>query len=101
MLMHTTLHKIKIYQLAIANLDGSFHHLVEVSKAEKDVLLKVSTPNYVKMVQKFKHMKGIKVEDNDPKSKLPVHPILGLSEYSKIKMEVVPRAGNPGEPVAE
>ena len=90
MLMYTTSHKVEIYQLDIANLDGSFHLPVEVSKAEKDVLLKVSNPNYVKMVQKFKHLKGIKVEDNDPKSELPVHLILGLTEYSKIKMEVVP-----------
>ena len=101
MLMHTTSRKVEIYQLDIANLDGSFHLPIEVSKAEKDVLLKVSNPNYVKMVQKFKHLKGIKVEDNDPKSELPVHLILGLSEYSKIKMEVVPRVGNSGEPVAE
>ena len=101
MLMHTTSHKVEIYQLDIANLDGSFHLPVEVSKAEEDVLLKVSNQNYVKMVQKFKHLKGIKVEDNDPKSELPVHLILGLSEYSKIKMEVVPRVGNSGEPVAE
>ena len=101
MLMHTTSCKVEIYKLDIANLDGSFHLPVEVSKAEKDVLLKVSNPNYVEMVQKFKHLKGIKVEDNDPKSELPVHLILGLSEYSKIKMEVVPRVGNLGEPVAE
>ena len=62
MLMHTTSCKVEIYQLDIANLDGSFHLPVEVSKAEKDVLLKVSNPNYVKVVQKFKHLKGIKVE---------------------------------------
>ena len=38
--MHTTSHKAEIYQLDIANLDGSFHLPVEVSKAENDVLLR-------------------------------------------------------------
>ena len=84
--MHTTSRKVEIYQLDVANLDGSFHLPVEVSKAEKDV----SNPNYVKMVKKFKYLKGIKVEDNDPQSELPVHLIVRLNECSKIKMEVVP-----------
>ena len=84
MLMHTTSCKTEIYLLDIASLDGSFHLLAEISQAEKDVLLKVSNPNYVRLVQKFRHLKGIKVEDNDLKSELPVHLILGSSEYSKI-----------------
>ena len=101
MLMHTTSRKVEIYQLDIATLDGSFHLPVEASKAKKDVQIKVSNSKYVKMDQKFKHLKGIKVEDNDPKSELPVHLILGLSKYFKIKMEVVPQEGNSGEPVGE
>ena len=39
--------------------------------------------------------------DDDTKSELPVHLILGASEYAQIKTETKPRVGQPGEPVAE
>lgn len=41
------------------------------------------------------------MDDKDTKSKLPVHLILGASEYTKIKRKCAPRLGSPGEPVAE
>ena len=41
------------------------------------------------------------MEDNDKKSELPIHLILGASEYSRIKTETKPRIGKPAEPVAE
>ena len=37
----------------------------------------------------------------DEKSELPVHLVLGTSEYSRIKTATKPRIGSPGEPVAE
>jgi hypothetical protein len=39
--------------------------------------------------------------DVDEKPEVPVHLILGASEYSKIKTATKPRIGQPGEPVAE
>ena len=41
------------------------------------------------------------MEDNDKKSELPIHLILGASEYSRIKTETKPRIGKPSEPIAE
>ncbi|KAK3725716.1 hypothetical protein QZH41_006736 [Actinostola sp. cb2023] len=41
------------------------------------------------------------MEDNDPKSELPIHMIFGASEYSRIKTSEKPKIGHPGEPVAE
>ena len=39
--------------------------------------------------------------DNDPKPFLPVHLILGASDYRTIKTAEPPRVGQLGEPVAE
>ena len=39
--------------------------------------------------------------DRDDKPELPVHIILGVSDYSKIRTETRPKIGSPGEPVAE
>ena len=46
-------------------------------------------------------MKGVRVEDNDKKEKLPIHLILRASDYLCIKTEEPPRVGNTGDPVAE
>ena len=44
------------------------------------------------------------MDDEDVKQELqelPVHVILGASEYAKLKTRSVPRVGKPGEPIAE
>ena len=41
------------------------------------------------------------MDDKDKKTSLPIHLILGNSEYSKIKTEEKPRIGKSGEPVGE
>lgn len=41
------------------------------------------------------------IDDTDTKPELPIHVILGTSEYAKLKTKAAPRVGNPGEPVAE
>ena len=41
------------------------------------------------------------MESHDTKDKLPVHLILGASEYAKLKTDQPPRIGQTGEPVAE
>ena len=39
--------------------------------------------------------------DKSDKDELPVHMILGVSEYSKIKTPAKPRIGTPGDPIAD
>ena len=41
------------------------------------------------------------MNDTDTKAELPIHLILGTSEYTRIKVQEMPRVGQPGEPVAE
>jgi hypothetical protein len=41
------------------------------------------------------------MNDCDTKRELPIHLILGVNEYSRIKTSTKPRVGHPGEPVAE
>ena len=45
--------------------------------------------------------KEVKMDDVDEKPHLPVHLILGVSDYAKIKTESKPKIGKPREPVAE
>ena len=57
----------------------------------------MENPNYKEMISKYRHLKGVTMEDIDTKSLLPVHVILGTSDYAKIKTHI----GAIGEPVAE
>ena len=101
MLMDTVKKKIEIHKLKIASTDGSFEITREVSKVEKDVLLKLPNPRYEAMIKKYPHFEGITMEDTDTKDELPIHMVLGTGVCSNIKMKVLPRIGNPDEPIAE
>ena len=41
------------------------------------------------------------MNDNDTKPELPIHKILGASDYARTKVPEMPKVGSPGEPVAE
>ena len=53
------------------------------------------------MIRKYSHLQGIEMEDKDERAMLPVHLILGASEYTKIKTGSGQKVGRIGEPVAE
>ena len=44
---------------------------------------------------------GVTMDDEDTKPELPIHLILGASEYSRIKTHTKPKIGKAGEPMAE
>ena len=74
---------------------------VEVTKVHKAQLLEVANPNYATLLDKHSHLKGVKMEDKDSRAQIPIHLVLGASEYATIKTATPPRVGKPGEPVAE
>jgi len=101
MMVHTAIRKIQVYNLKITNLEEDFEMCADVSKVDKDVLLSLDNPRYEAMVNKYRHLSDIRLNDMDEKSELPVNLALGTSEYSRIKTATKPRIGSPGEPVAE
>ena len=74
---------------------------VEVTKVNKGELLFLDNLNYEEIITKNPHLSGVVMTDQDKKSRLPVHLILGAGEYAKLKTESAPKVGQPGEPVAE
>ena len=53
------------------------------------------------MIETYDYLKGIKMNERDTKPELPIHVILGASDYVKTKMRKYPRVGKINEPVAE
>lgn len=73
----------------------------EVTEVDRGSLLSLDNPRYAEMIKKYPHLTGVHMRERDEKPKLPIHIILGVSDYAKIQTETKPRIGCPGEPVAE
>ena len=80
---------------------GNFQFKAEVSKVERETLLSLPNPNYESVLRQPRHLRDIKMNDTDTKAELPIHLILGTSEYTRIKVQEMPKVGQPGEPIAE
>ena len=88
--------------LMFANTFGDFKIKTEVTKVDKDVLLKVSNPNYKPSCGHLRSSERSETsKDKDTKPELPIHMILGANVYARIKMKELPRVGEDGPPVAE
>ena len=101
MMLGATNKVISVYNLTIDSIEGKFHLETEVTKVDRGELLTLNNPRYKEISAKFPHLKEVKMDDVDEKTQLPVHLILGVSDYAKIKTESKPKIGQPGEPVAE
>ena len=64
-------------------------------------MLELENPRYLEIIERYPHLNGVKMLDEDAKTALLVHLILGASAIAKIKTDQAPRVGSPGEPVAE
>ena len=101
MMLGAVTKQVELSTITVKTLDGRFQMNVNVTKVNKRELLMLDNPNYQKLIQSYHHLKGVQMEDNDPKPQLPVHLILGVSDYLSIKTDEPPRVGQSGQPVAE
>ena len=101
MMMCTTTQRIEVYNVNVSSITGKFAIETEVNKVDKGILLSVPNPRYAEKINQYPHLQGVVMDDKDSKPVLPIHLILGASEYSRIKTVTKPMIGSPGEPVAE
>jgi len=93
--------EIEHYDVKISSICGKFEMTTTVRKVDKSVLLSVSNPRYADKIKRFPHLVGVTMDDEDTKPQLPIHLILGASEYSRNKTHTQPKTGKAGEPIAE
>ena len=101
MLLGTSTQEVELVTIEIGDVDRKFAMPVEVTNVDKGELLFLDNPNYKETIAKNPHLSGVVINDQDKKSCLPVHLILGAGEYAKLKTESAPKIGEPGEPVAQ
>ena len=101
MMLGSRMTKAEEYSVNIRSVKGDFNIDCTVSKVEKPQLVTIDNPNYSDLKAKYSHLEGVHMDDDDTKSSLPVHLVLGDSDYARIKTKTAPRIGFPGQPVAE
>ena len=101
MTMNSTTGDIKIYEVTIKNLSRNFAMDAELSKVEQKALLILGNPHYSSLIEKYQHIKGVVMKDNNQKLELPVHILLNVVEYSKITTNAVIGVQKQRETIAE
>ena len=101
MMLGSSTTNLEIYSATLGAVHGSFDMKIELTKVHKPQLLTLDNPNYATLLSKYSHLKGVKIEDNDTRPQIPIHVVLGASEYATIKTSTTQRVGKPGQPVAE
>ena len=62
---------------------------------------KGDNPKYQELIARYPQLSGVAMNDLDTKRGLPVHLILGVGEYAKLKAESAPKIGEPCQRIAE
>ena len=101
MMLGSTITKVEIYNVKVKSIDGDFTMDVNVTKVDKPQLMHLDNPNYETLLKNHSHLNGVQINDVDVNPHLPVHVVLGASEYAAIKTKTAPRIGSPGQPIAE
>jgi hypothetical protein len=101
MMLVSTTTKVEIYNVKVKALDGDFSMDVNVTNVDKPQLMHLDNPNYETLLKNHPHLEGVQIDDVDVNPHLPVHVVLGASEYAAIKTKTAPRIGSSGQPIAE
>ena len=88
---------MEIFVAKISSIDGNLD--AKLTKVNKSELLTINNPEYDVLIGRYQHLNAVRMDDKDTKGKLPIHVILGISEYARIKTRSKPLVGCPGEPV--
>ena len=97
MLMNSKTALMEIFDAKISSIDGNFELDAKLTKVSKSELLTINNPEYDVLIARYQHLNPVRMDDNDTKDKLPIHVILGISEYARIKTCSKPLVGGPGE----
>ena len=79
----------------------SLNFRLKKNELEKSVILELPNPEYQNLLNSYQHLKDIKINERDKKLELPVHVILGVNDYTRIKTPERLRVELPGEPIVE
>lgn len=75
---------VEIFKVQKSSLKGAFVLEMKMTQVNKKQLLSLENPCYQQVLERYDHLKGLKMDDMDTEDFLPVHLILGACDYTKI-----------------
>ena len=99
--MSSATKSIPVYCPEVRDSDHKFKFQTETEKSQKSVLLELPNPEYQNLQNNYQHLKNIKTNHLDKKRELPVHVILGVNNYTRVKTQERSRVELLGDPIAE
>lgn len=73
---------VEIFRIHVKSLKEGFLLETEVTLVNKKQLLSLENPRYQQVLQRYGHLKGMKMDDMDTEDFLPVHLILEVCDYT-------------------
>ena len=101
MLMTSQLTRLEIYKVKIQSVGSDYELETNLTKINKGELLFVDNPQYANLIEKYEHLRQVKMHETETKKSLPIHVVLGSGEHARVKTKERSLIGNKGEPVAE
>ena len=80
-LISTNTRENKIHCVKLQDISCDFGFEMKPIHLQKEVLLELPNPKYREFTHV--HLRDLQINDHDAKSDLPVHTILGISDYTK------------------
>ena len=99
--MSSATKSMPVYYVEVRDSDHGFKFRTETEKPQKSVLLELPNPEYQNLQNNYQYLKNIKINHHDKKRELPVHVILGVKNYTRIKTQQRSTVELLGDPVAE
>ena len=84
-IVSTVSKQTETYNVDVGDTKGNNTIPLSATRVDRAELLSVENPNYKELINKYRHLKGVNIEDTDTKSPLPIHLILGASDYTNIE----------------
>ena len=82
--------KVEMYNMTVTSVTGNFSMSMTVSKVDKLELMTLVNLKYEELINKYTHLSGVHMNDSDTKLQFPIHLVLGVSEYARIKTSTTP-----------
>ena len=70
MLTGVTTRTMQVYEVKIQSLSGDFDLDVNITKIEKKELLSLDNPQFIEVLSKYSHLRGVEMDDDDQKDLL-------------------------------
>ena len=73
--------------MKVQAIDSDYELETNLTKVNKSELLVVDNPQYGNLLEKYEHLKEVKLNETETKKSLPIHVVLGSASMHELKLK--------------